>query len=229
MAPDPRDRSSLIISALIALAAVVVLGVALLVSRGEREPEPTTAPTAPTAPSASPEPEPEPEPEPPAPVEGGYELTEVVELSATGTGLYAAGTGGDAPVVTDDAAVTDFVAAMAIWLDDHLTDLQDGGEGAAASAGLSGPIEVVHLTDPEHPVAAASYLVRVGARGDPEWGEVQVSVERQDGSVRTATLALLPGEDAPRLVAAEGDATAPASGPDEVATTDEDSESEGGA
>jgi hypothetical protein len=202
MANDSRDRSPLIISALIAAVAVVVLGVAILSSGDEPEPEPTARPTA------TPTPEPEPEPEPPPPVQGEPELTEVVDLSVTGTGLHRAGTGGDAPVPIDEASVATFAAAMASWIDDHLTDLQDGGEGTVVAAGLVGPVGVGHLTDPDHPVTSARYSMRVGARGAAEWGEVEVVVLRVDGTERTATLAFLPGDDAPRLVAAEGDGTA---------------------
>jgi hypothetical protein len=208
MANDSPDRSPLIISALIAAVAVVVLGVAIMSSGGEPEPEPTAQPTATADPA--PEPEPEPEPEPPPPVEGEHEVIEVVDLSVTGTGLYRAGTGGDAPVPVDDASVATFAAAMASWIDDHLTALQDGQEGAVVAAGLGGPSEVVHLTDPDHPVTSARYSMRVGARGAAEWGEVEVLVLRDDGTERTATLAFLPGDEAPRLIAAEGDGTAPA-------------------
>jgi hypothetical protein len=204
MADDSPSRSPLIISALLAAVAVVVLGVAIMSSGDEPEPEPTAQPTA------TPEPEPEPEPEPPPPVEGEHDVTEVVDLSVTGTGLYGAGAGADAPVPVDDASVATFAAAMADWLDDHLTALQDGEEGAAVAAGLEGPTEVVHLTDPDHPVTSARYSMRVGARGAAEWGEVEVVVLRVDGTERTATLAFLPGDETPRLIAAEGDGTAPA-------------------
>jgi hypothetical protein len=204
MADDSPSRSPLIISALLAAVAVVVLGVAIMSSGDEPEPEPTAQPTA------TPEPEPEPEPEPPPPVEGEHDVTEVVDLSVTGTGLYGAGADGDAPVPVDDASVATFAAAMASWIDDHLTALQDGEEGAVVAAGLEGPTEVVHLTDPDHPVTSARYSMRVGARGAAEWGEVEVLVLRDDGTERTATLAFLPGDEAPRLIAAEGDGTAPA-------------------
>jgi hypothetical protein len=221
MAPVSRDRSPLIISTLIALAAVVVLGVVLSASRSVPEPAPGPPPTA-----AEPEPESEPElgPEPPPPVEGDHEVVEVVDLSVTGSGLYRAGTGSDTRIGMDDGAVSAFAAAMAAWLDDHLTDLQDGGEGAAVGAGLTGPTEVVQLTDPQHPVASATYRVRIGARGAPEWGEVEVLVTRDDGSERTATLAFLPGEVHPLLIAAQGDGSAPdpdtADGPAADAGTD---------
>jgi hypothetical protein len=199
-----RDRRALLISALIAVTAVVVLGVVLLTSSGVPEPEPEPPPVA------TPDPEPEPEPDPPPPVEGALELAEVVDLSVTGTGLHREGTSGDAAVPIDDAAVATFADTIGAWLDHHLTDLQDGGPGDAAAAGLDGPPEVVHLTDPHHPVVAATYVVRIGARGAPEWGEARVTVRREDGSELAATLAFLPGEDGPRLVAAAGEGTAPA-------------------
>jgi hypothetical protein len=207
-----RDRRALLISALIAVTAVVVLGVALLTSSGAPEPEPEPPPVA------TPEPEPEPEPEPPPPVEGALDLAEVVDLSVTGTGLHREGTSGDAAVPVDDAAVATFADAIRAWLDHHLTDLQDGGLGDAVAAGLAGPHGVVHLTDPQHPVVAATYVVRIGARGAPEWGEARVTVRREDASELAATLAFLPGEDGPRLVAAAGEGTAPPVTDDDVET-----------
>jgi hypothetical protein len=200
MPPVSHDRTPLLVGALIALAALVVIGVMALSGDDEPEPDPT--------PTAAPEPEPEPEPEPPGPVEGEYELVRVTDLSVHGRRVFEEGMPQNDPVEPDAAAVEAFVAGMAAWLDGHFTDLQDGGPGWAADAGVAGPVEVLTLTDPDHPVEHASYAITVWARTEPEWARANVALTRTDGSTLHARLVFTPG-DPPALVAAVGEGTPP--------------------
>jgi hypothetical protein len=202
-----RDRRALVISALIAVVAVVALAVVVATSRESTEPEPEPPP-----PVATPEPEPEPEPEPPGPVAGEYELLRVTGLSVHGRRVFGDRMPQDAPVEPDEVAVNDFVEAMVGWLDGHFTDLQDGGRGWAVLADVVGPVEVISLTDPDHPVAQARYEFVVWARVAPEWGRAAVELTLADGSIRTAALTFAAGEP-PVLVAAEGEGAPPPTSP----------------
>jgi hypothetical protein len=202
MKAHPREHPPLLVSAVLVVAAVVVLAVAYLASRSAPAPEPTAAPTS------EPEPEPEPEPQPPGPVTGEYELAAIRDVSVSGRRVFGSSMPQDAPVVHDEGAVGAFVDQMAAWIDRHLTDLQGGGEGLVAGSGLEGPHELLTLTDPDHPVELAQYAMVVYAREAPEWARTNVVVARADGSVSTADLVFLPGEQ-PALVAAEGDGAVP--------------------
>jgi hypothetical protein len=199
MAPRPlvRSRHGRVLA--VACAALVLTGCG-----GRTQAPPASAPS----PTASPAPDPEPTPAPeetftPRPVEGDLADVEVWDLSPTDSGLYRSGTAGDARREVDGAGLERFATGMARWVDAHLTDLQDGGEGGDPGTVLEGPPEALHLADADHPVVRARYLARVGTRGTPEWGELRVSVRLLDGSERTATLAFVPGSDGVVLVAAE--------------------------
>jgi hypothetical protein len=204
MGPHPRENPTLLVSAVLVVAAVVVLAVVFVVSRAAPGSEPTASPTS------EPEPEPEPDPEPPGPVTGEYELAAIRDVSVSGRRVFGSSMPQDAPVAPDEAAVGAFVDQMAAWVDQHLTDLQDGGEGSVPAAGLVGPHDTLTLTDPDHPVELAQYAMVVYAREAPEWARTNVVVTRTDGSVLTANLVFVPGEP-PALVAAEGEGVAPAS------------------
>lgn len=182
----------LLIAGLVGLAALVVVVFVLTGDEPEPEPEP---------PVAEPEPEPEPPP-PPPPVEGEAELAEIVDLSATGTGLVASGSGADAPVDVDHDAVDALVASLAAWLDDHLTDLQDRGDGLVAGVGLQGPDGVGDLAGSGTVVEQATYRMAVGARGGPEWARVVVEVTDEDGGTHEAVFAFV-AEDEPVLQGVE--------------------------
>jgi hypothetical protein len=190
--------SGLLVAGLIGLAAVVVLAFVL---GGDPEPEPEPEP-----PAAEPEPEPEPEAEPeaPAPVQGEAELAEIVDLSATGTGLAHPGSSGDQAVEVNHDRVDALVAAIAEWLDAHLTDLQDGGDGLVADVGLQGPEGVGDLAGSGTVVEAASYRMSVGARGSPEWARVVVTVTAEDGGEHKATFAFTGRRDLELQAVQEG-------------------------
>jgi hypothetical protein len=173
--------SSLVIAGLIGLAALVVVTVILL---GGDDPEPEV-----TAPPEEPaEPEEPPEPEPPEPVEGSYELMGVRNLSITGTRLVRPGSRDDARVAVDETEVELLLEDLAAWLDEHLTQLQDGEAGLVADADLTGPDGLADLAGPADVVERATYRFVVAARGEPEWAEATVRVTREDGSVRRARL-----------------------------------------
>lgn len=144
----------------------------------------------------------EPEPEPLQDVEGTVDEVVVTDLSVTESGLYRAGSDGDAAVPIDQAAVDAAVAEAAAWLDAHITDVQSGGPGRLEDVALSGdPSDVAGgLTNPDHPVVSASYLFTVGALGVPEWVRVSVTVTREDG-VMPATFVFLPEGDGLSLLA----------------------------
>jgi hypothetical protein len=187
--------SSLVIAGLIGLAVLVVVSVVLL--GGEDAPEPEV-----TAPPEEPEPEPpEPEPEPPEPVEGSTELLGVRDLSVTGSRLVHSGTDADARVAIDQDAVEALIEDLAGWIDDHLTQLQDGEDGLVADAEVTGPDGLAELAGPADLVDEASYAFVIGARGEPEWAEVTVRVTLEDRSTRRARLVFDPDR---RLLAVQG-------------------------
>jgi hypothetical protein len=189
--------SSLVIAGLIGLAALIVVAVVLLGGGDDPEPE-VTAP-----PEEAPEPEPpeEPEPEPPEPVEGEAELLGIRDLSISGTQLVHPGSGDDAPVEIDEGEAETLMEDLVSWLDEHLTQLQDGHGGLVAEAGLTGPDGVGDLAGPADLVDEASYAFVIGVRGEPEWAEVLVEVTREDGSSRAARMVFDPGRE---LMAVQG-------------------------
>ncbi|MFA9446371.1 hypothetical protein [Egicoccus sp. AB-alg6-2] len=200
-----RRNPATLASVLIAGAAAAILAVALQAGPDAGElppvdeaaatasPEPTTAPPA--------EPEPEPEPEPEEPIEAVLGEVTVEDLSVTGTGLYGRGSGGDAAVPVDEAAVASFRDAMVAVVDAHLLDQQLGGVGTIDAAALVGSGEALRFLGPEQRLTSADYTVRIGARGGPEWGRVTLALQRKDGTAAVAQLVFAPGEP-PILLAA---------------------------
>jgi hypothetical protein len=183
----------MVIAGLVGLAILVVL-TALLLNREDPQPE-----------MVEPEPVEEPEevePEPPEPVEGTAELEDVRNLSVTGTRLVQPGSDADEAIPPDEDAIEALVEDLTAWLDEHLTQLQDGDEGLVRQASLAGDEAIGDLAGPADIVEQAGYRFLVGARGEPEWAEVTVEVAREDGSSRAARLVF----DADReLLAVEGD------------------------
>jgi hypothetical protein len=181
------------IAGLVGLAILVVMTV-LLLNREDPQPE-----------MVEPEPVEEPEevePEPPEPVEGTAELVDVRDLSVTGTRLVQPGSDADAAVPLDEDAIETFVEDLTAWLDEHLTQLQDGEDGLVRQASLTGDEAIADLAGPADLVEGAEYRFVVGARGEPEWAEATVEVSREDGSSRAARLVF----DADReLLGVEGD------------------------
>jgi hypothetical protein len=185
---------------LLALSVVLAVGCS-------PDPEPTVAPAPPAAaaadePTTAPPEDPQ-DQAPPPPVRGIVELMEA-DLSPVASGLHPDGAGGDTPIPADRDAVDDAVAAATAWVDGHLTDLQEGGDGWLADTELTGEVaELAALTDPEHPVAAARYAVMVGVRGTPEWVQLQARVARDGADPTVATFVFVPDDrDGVRLLSA---------------------------
>ncbi|MFA9432638.1 hypothetical protein [Egicoccus sp. AB-alg2] len=193
-----RRNPAVLASVLIAGLAVLLL-VTVLWTAGEDE-LPVEEAAAPD-PEPEPEPDPEPEPEPePDPVRGVVDTVDVQDLSVTGTKLYGAGSSGDATAVLDQDATDDFAAAMVAVVDEHLVDLQVGGDGTLDGDGLTGDLQVLRTVGPDGGVGSISYEVRVGARDLPEWGRVVATLTLADGTQSVASFVFTPGEP-PRLLA----------------------------
>ncbi len=169
-------------------------------------------PAVPVAPSAaeetaSPIPPTTPSPEPLAVVEGVVELT-ALHLEPAGQKLYPSGHPANDPPVVDEAAVHDFVGAIAERLDAHLEALQRGADSSLLD-GLpteASPTAVAAVTSalagPEAVVASAAYTTEVAVDGSPRWAHVTVTVTHPDGSAARADLVFVPGAAGPELVAA---------------------------
>lgn len=173
-------------------------------------PPASPSPASPSSVAAAPSPTPT--VAPPAPVNGGIEYT-TVPLGATGMLVYSPGSAGDRPAAVDVTAVRAFVGAVDRWLDAHLTAVQAGavpdlGLDVAASPAAAAAV-TTDLTDPDRPVATASYRAEIGVDGVPAWAHVTITVERRDGTTATADVVLAPGADGPVLLAAgpAGEAT----------------------
>lgn len=182
----------MLIVGLVGLAALVVT---VFVLSGEEEPPPDDAVTWPVSPLLEP-------PPPPDEVAGAVELAEVVDLSVTGTGLAVQGSGADERVPIDEGAVDEVVTAIAGWLDAHLTDLQEEGEGLVTEVGLTGPPEAGQLAGPGAIIDEATYRFSVGARGGPEWVRVVVEVVTEEGEEHAAVFGFT-GRAEPELQAVE--------------------------
>lgn len=144
------------------------------------------------------DPPPAPEPEP---VHGAVELVAVRDLSATGTGLFQPGSGREAPVPTDGAAIDAFVDATAGWLDAALTAENLGEQ--PATPGLGGAWRDVTPSGGV-PVTDAHYAVTVAARGTPSWAHVVVTATRSDDSEGAAEVVFVPSRDGVTLLGAAG-------------------------
>ena len=133
-------------------------------------------------PAPPPEPELEHEPAPPPPpVEGQVERTGIVDLSTADTGVFQPGSDPDRPVPVDHDAIDAFVAAAAKWLDTHLEAYRN--EQPLDVSGLAGDPDAVTaaIVGSADDLDRVTYAVRVGARGQPEWAEMTVTVEHPDG------------------------------------------------
>jgi len=196
--PGSRRNPAALASVSIAGAAFAILGIVLAITPDQELPpveEVAATPTATSQPEPSPEPEPEPEPEAePEPVAAVLGDVVLEDLSATGTGLYGAGHGGNAAIPADQAAVDAFRDAIVAAVDAHLLDQQQGGAGTLATDGS------VPLADAGRPLAAVTISLRIGVRGAPEWARANVEVTLADGTTEHTGLVFVAGE-APQLLA----------------------------
>ncbi len=103
----------------------------------------------------------------------------------------------------DSRAVEAFTAAVAGWLDRHLSDLQAGGPGLLAEVAAPGllagapsePVTAVTgaLASPQRPVSQAVYQVVVAQEGPPLWARVNITVQPEGGPPATAGFVFAPG------------------------------------
>lgn len=160
----------------------------------------SSAPPAPSPSAADP-------PTPSAPVRGQVSIG-VISASAGPIVFH------DQPAPPpDDVAVAGFAAAVAAWLDRHLTDLQAGGPGLLAEVAAPGllagaPSEHVRaatqaLASPGRPVTNAFYHVIVAQEGLPLWARVNLTITSAEGTTTSAGFVFTPGPP-PVLVAAQG-------------------------
>lgn len=116
------------------------------------------------------------------------------------------------PPEPDSAAVDAVVDRVRAWLDGHLSDVQEGGEGGfddvAAPGLLDGvaPTTVAAVTSalasPDRPVHRAAYGLQVAHGGAPQWVRASVHVTSKDGTMRSAQFIFEVVEDTVALVAA---------------------------
>lgn len=158
--------------------------------------------SAPATSSSAPSPSPSPLPSPPPPVEATREIEYVSVGPSEQLDVGAA-------PPADEAAGDRLAGYVGDWLDAHLTDLQDGGEGQlaeVAAPGLLGALSdelavgaTTGLANPESPVSSAEYLLRVQHAGAPLSIEADVITVHRDGSRSTAAFVLVPDGETARL------------------------------
>ena len=155
--------------------------------------EPVAAPT----PSPSPSPTPTPTPDP---VVGIRNLTS----TSVSNGPVVFNPGDDDSIVAepDQAAIDGFAESVAVWLDAHLDDLQNGGPGALAEVAAPGMLDTADpevvtavttgLASPERFVATATYTMTVFHDGPPQWLHATADVTWRDGGSARASFLFVP-------------------------------------
>ena len=113
----------------------------------------------------------------------------------------------------DEAAVDALAVAVRTWLDSHLDDLQNGGDGHLADVALEGLLAGADpalidgvtsgLASPQDPVRGVGYDLEVGHDGAPKWVRARVAVTRHSGTTSGATFVFVPGDPGPVLIALE--------------------------
>jgi len=112
------------------------------------------------------------------------------DLSTSGTLVFAEGDEGDLPIAADDAAIEAAADAVRQWLDDVLSERNEGltttvgtsdvdAAAFATAIGADGP-----ATDgiPDTQVANATYLIEVAYLGEPGWTLARVESVLVDAS-----------------------------------------------
>lgn len=188
------------------LAAVLATaGCGSRTETAQAEPRLTPVATADSSPSPSPSPTP-----PPEPVQG-ERLTRSVDV---GDGALL---GPDDRGEVDEAAIAAFSEAVFTWLDEHLTDLQGGGDGLLALVLAEGlapddpavvPALTTALASPSLTVTTARYELTAFHDAGPQFATVAVALSDGGGSTRSATLAFAASTDGrPVLVLGEPEVT----------------------
>lgn len=112
----------------------------------------------------------------------------------------------------DHAAIDAFAAQVDGWLDEHLTSLQAGDEGALEEVAAAGLLDgadrstldevSTDLTSLDAPVDHAGYHLVVAHSGRPLWLRAHVIVVDREGAAREAGFVFTPEEGGdPTLVA----------------------------
>lgn len=120
----------------------------------------------------------------------------------------------------DEQAINASIDAVGDWLDKHIDRLQRDGKGAwgaVAADGLANSKQrrpaTTDLTDPDHPVTAARYVMTVYHDGAPQYLTARVEVTRDDDSTRDVGLVfVLDEEGTPTLTMFGPDPAAEAAG-----------------
>ena len=200
MRGGPRRFGRLGTAALLA-GVVATAGCGSRTETAEAEPRLTPVAAADASPSPSPSPTPAPEP-----VQG----ERLVRSADIGDGGLL---GPDDRGEVDEAALAAFADTVFTWLDDHLTDLQGGGEGQLSrvlDASLApddptvAPALTTALASPGLTVASAVYELTTYHDGTPQFAEVAVALTDGAGVMRHATLVFAAASDGrPVLVLGE--------------------------
>lgn len=163
-------------------AACLVLATTLLAACSD-DGDPTAVETTSTESPSSPSPSPSPTPTKTIRPVVGERATAVLPLGSR----PLLGLGGNPE--PDQAAIDTAIETVGDWLDAHLDGLQRDGKGswgAIAADGLANSKQrrpvTTDLTDPEHPVTAARYVMTVYHDGAPQYLTARVEVTRDDDS-----------------------------------------------
>lgn len=139
------------------------------------------------------------------------------DLSPSGTQVFVKGSPQDAPILPDDAAITAFGTAIGTYLDQVLTERNNGETTTFAASGLDvagfeAALAMTAGSVPDLQIVSSTYLIEVSHLGGPSFALVRVQstlvsisdpsatpVERRDSFVFVPT----PGSGAPQLVSFE--------------------------
>lgn len=133
-------------------------------------------------------------------VQGEVEVTEV-GLS-NGPVVFTPGTPEHTPPPTDPDSRDRWVEETRAWLDRHLSDLEDGGEGLLADVAADGLLEqdqavvdalTTGLASAERPVNGARYDLVLGVDGEVDWVRATVHASGEGGE-RVAEFVFTTGE-----------------------------------
>lgn len=139
------------------------------------------------------------------------------DLSPSGTQVFVKGSPQDAPILPDDAAITAFGTAISTYLDQVLTERNNGQSTTFATSGLDvagfeAALEMTSGSVPDLQIVSSTYLIEINHLGGPSFALVRVEselvslsdpearpVERRDSYVFLPT----PGSGAPQLISFE--------------------------
>ena len=176
------------------LVVVAVAGSLALAACPKDEPVATPPPPA-ESPSPSPSPTPTPDP-----VVGIRNVTST--SVSNGPVVFNPGDDDSIPAEADQPAIDGFAEAVAVWLDAHLDDLQNGGPGALAEVAAPGMLDLASpdavaavttgLASPDHFVDSATYTIAVFHDGPPQWLHATADVTWRDGGSARASFLFVP-------------------------------------